>query len=118
MSDTPDTDGECFIHEGDYVAEGHIPASFARKIERERDELRAEIERANKDNAILAGMLTECEHERDSLGAEVERLKAEAELYAGWSKWKDGIWRISHPDSGPSAEWIADDLNAAMKGAE
>ena len=85
MSDTPETDIECFIYEGDYV-----PASFARKLERERDDARKEI----------------------------ERLKAEAELYAGWSKWKDGIWRISHPDSGPSAEWIADDLNAAMKGAE
>ena len=85
MSDTPETDIECFIYEGDYV-----PASFARKLERERDDARKEI----------------------------ERLKAEAELYAGWSKWKDGIWRISHPDSGPSAEWIAEDLDSVMKGAE
>ena len=85
MSDTPETDIECFIYEGDYV-----PASFARKLERERDDARKEI----------------------------ERLKAEAELYAGWSKWKDGIWRVSHPDSGPSAEWIAEDLDSVMKGAE
>lgn len=83
MSDTPETEIECFIYEGDYV-----PASFARKLERERDESRKEV----------------------------ERLKSDAELYAGWSKWKDGIWCISQVESGPCAEWIAEDLQSAMKG--
>jgi hypothetical protein len=86
MSDTPDTDAAWA--DWTYAGPG-VHANFARKLERERDEARKEI----------------------------ERLKAEAELYAGWSRWKDGIWRISHPDSGPLAEWIAEDLQS-MKGVE
>ena len=46
--------------------------------------------------------------ERDELRAEVEALKAEAERYAGWSRWKTGLWKITHPESGPSAEWIGE----------
>jgi hypothetical protein len=70
---------------------------------------------ALKDSAVAA--IEQIESERDEARREIERLKAEAELYAGWSRWKDGIWRISHPDSGPLAEWIAEDLQS-MKGAE
>ena len=99
MSDTPETDKAG----GFYDLDTAVDADFARKFERERDEarkeveclkpiaiactcgkyeheirqLRGEIERANKDNASLAGRLTACEHERDSLGAEVERIKAD-----------------------------------------
>jgi len=65
----------------------------------------------------LVTLCRKLERERDEARKEIERLKAEAELYAGWSRWKDGIWRISHPDSGPLAEWIAEDLQS-MKGAE
>lgn len=88
MSDTPETDK--IAHAG-LPERAYISEMThkARKLERERDEARKEI----------------------------ERLKAEAELYAGWSRWKDGIWRISYPDSGPLAEWIAEDLQS-MKGAE
>lgn len=77
MSDTPETDAT--LAKWQYAGPG-VHANVARKLERERDEVRKEVERANKDNAILAGRLTECEHERDSLGAEVERLK----------------WRLNH----------------------
>ena len=66
----------------------------------------------------LVTLCRKLERERDEARTEVERLKADAELYSGWSKWKDGIWRISHPDSGPSVEWIAEDLDSVMKGAE
>lgn len=56
----------------------------------------------------VAERIKTLEHERDELHAEVERLKAEAKLYGGWARWKDGIWKISHPESGPSAEWIGE----------
>jgi len=41
-----------------------------------------------------------------ALKKEVERLKEEQELYAGWSRWKEGIWHVNHPDIGPSADWV------------
>jgi len=67
MSDTPETDIECFIYEGDYV-----PASFARQLERERDEARKEVERlkAERDNWRVSSVCRE-------LNAELERLKAD-----------------------------------------
>ena len=95
MSDTPETDTVILADCGDSGFIRNL-CELARKLERERDEAR------KKEECYI--------QEVESLRAEVEYLKADAELYAGWSKWKDGIWRISHPDSGPLAEWIAEDI--------
>lgn len=110
MSDTPETDLECFIYEGDYV-----PASFARKLERERDELRAEVGRlklaCKKEFASV-----------DLLSNEVERLKADkarldwlekaksAEYCEGPRGWSLNGW------SGPYSDTLRDAIDA-MKGA-
>ena len=56
----------------------------------------------------ITARILKLETERDELRSEVEALKAEAERYAGWTRWKDGLWKISHPESGPSAEWIGE----------
>jgi hypothetical protein len=51
-----------------------------RTLVRERDELRAEVDRlkaVDADNALLANRLSGCELERDAMGAEAERLKAD-----------------------------------------
>ena len=131
MSDTPETDkiAHAGLPEMAYISE---MTHKARKLERERDEAIEERNAALSDRdawARLCGAV-DCytpstaepyealKIQLDALRAEVERLKADAKLYAGWSRWKDGIWRISHPDSGLSAEWIAEDLESAMKGAE
>ena len=131
MSDTPETDkiAHAGLPEMAYISE---MTHKARKLERERDEAIEERNAALSDRdawARLCGAV-DCytpstaepyealKIQLDELRAEVERLKADAKLYAGWSRWKDGIWRISHPDSGLSAEWIAEDLESAMKGAE
>lgn len=78
---TPDTDAEASIHEGDWCQHGHVPADFARRLERERDEARKQArygwERsAEKDAAYgkalaqrdrlleaLRAMLHLCEHD-------------------------------------------------------
>lgn len=137
MSDTPETKEVLdYIYDRDgELWERNAPeklVTLCRKLERERDEARKERNAALSDRdawARLCGAV-DCytpstaepyealKIQLDALRAEVERLKADAKLYAGWSRWKDGIWRISHPDSGLSAEWIAEDLESAMKGAE
>lgn len=145
MSDTPETDNnayECiqrFEMGGSTTAEKQscqqgdcVSADFARKLERERDEAIEERNAALSDRDAWARLCNAADCytpstaepyealklQLDALRAEVERLKAEAELYSGWSKWKDGIWCISQVESGPCAEWIADDITSAMKGAE
>ena len=130
MSDTPETKKALdYIYDRDgELWKRNAPeklVTLCRKLERERDEARKEIEEVRQDYRLEFRLHQDslekwknCEKENAELRAEIERLKAEAELYAGWSKWKDGIWRISHPDSGPFAEWIAEDLDLAMKGAE
>lgn len=50
----------------------------------------------------------------------LDRLKVaeeKFELYAGWSMWKPGLWRISFPESGPSAEFVCSesDFASAMR---
>lgn len=102
MSDTPETKRALdYIYDRDgELWERNAPeklVTLCRKLERERDESR------KKEECYI--------QEVESLRAEVECLKADAKLYAGWSRWKDGIWRISHPDSGPWAEWIAEDID-------
>lgn len=136
MSDTPETDE--LWHKRPEQFEVY---KLARKLERERDEARKERDDLKTRLALMDDFKSEilqayataigcARHEspvrkaellvkeRDELRADVERLKAESELYAGWSKWKAGIWRISQVESGPCAEWIAEDLQSAMKGAE
>lgn len=92
-SDTPETDIECFIYEGDYV-----PAAFARQLERERDEARKERNAALSDRdawARLCGAV-DCytpstaepyealKLQRDELRAEVTALKGAVAL-AEWA---------------------------------
>ena len=159
---TPETTNE--VNRGVATGETHSGRllsmnTLARKLERERDELKEKIKiltspsiegvltrmkgnleivdriKTERDEAIrevaeLRGQLAVCEEhagtmakdfdgiveaikgQRDELRAEVERLKAESEIYAGWEKWKAGVWLITHPDSGPSAEWISDDIES------
>jgi hypothetical protein len=38
--------------------------------------------------------------------ARAETAEAQFQQYAGWSMWKPGLWRISFPESGPSAEFV------------
>lgn len=42
------------------------------------------------------------------LEAERDEARAQFEQYAGWSRWREGLWRITHPASGHSAEWVAE----------
>jgi len=123
MSNTPETDkiAHAGLPERAYISE---MTHKARKLERERDEARNDRNAALYDRDAWARLCgaADCytpstaepyealKIQLDELRAEVERLKADAELYSGWSKWKDGIWRISHPESGPMAEWIAEDI--------
>ena len=116
-SDTPETDIECFIYEGDYV-----PASFARQLERERDEARKERNAALSDRDAWARLCgaADCytpstaepyealKLQREALRAEVNQLKAERDN-----------WRVSSVcrELNAELERLKAEL-AAMKGAE
>ena len=68
---------------------------------RSLEQLASELESLQKTEAYL----------RSSLAAErakVEQLQADMERYRGWEIWRDGLWSIAHPESGPSAEWVAE----------
>lgn len=64
-----------------------------------------EAELKTKDEA-----LTTAEKKARELGEQID-------MYAGWSRWKPGLWRIAFPESGPSAEYVCseEDFQAATK---
>jgi glutamine synthetase adenylyltransferase len=77
MSDTPETDKKASPHIGFYSC-ATVPAEFARSLERERDEARAQakkLEGAYEDATNYYARWSELIEERDEAQAEVNRLQ-------------------------------------------
>lgn len=100
-SDTPETDIECFIYEGDYV-----PASFARQLERERDEARKERNAALSDRDAWARLCGAVDCYSPSTAEPYEELKLQrdalrAELAKYTTDSGDSAQRLSGPKQKP-----------------
>jgi hypothetical protein len=65
MSDTPDTDQKAVPHIGFYSC-ATVPAEFARKLERERDEAREDAAHWKIEYEIVEARLCGVKHERDN----------------------------------------------------
>jgi uncharacterized protein (DUF3084 family) len=81
MSDTPETDAHSpasyAIIRPDGVRTDYVPADFARKLERERDEAREAFAIATINCTDAQQRLREMEDQRDFAMSEMERLKQE-----------------------------------------
>jgi len=92
MSDTPQTDAHSpasyTIIRPDGVRTDYVPADFARKLERERNEARDTVLRLRKQRAIARNFGDQMERERDEarrlLAAAKESLNAIHVEVGGW----------------------------------
>jgi len=74
---TSRTDAECYLHEGDYVAQGHVPASFARQLETELEAERDKV--AKLRDIIKRASITFCNDGTDGeIAAEMLRILGES----------------------------------------
>ena len=80
MSDTPDTDQRAVPHFGFYSC-ATVPAEFARKLERERDEAREHAQKSKAYKRVLKVTNENLKRERDEAR---EELQIELEM------WRDG----------------------------
>ena len=76
MNDTPETDATIRRYTVTYGMIGkYVRADFARKLERERDEARGQIEANHKATLVIERMVYEAREQRDRLIKSVEPLK-------------------------------------------
>ncbi len=111
MSDTPETEIECFIYERDYV-----PASFARQLERERDEARKEVARLKAENGTLRNAQMCCESCDETVTVETLRELRADKARLDWIKALDcdsPVWGVLCDTTK-----LRETIDAAMKGAE
>jgi len=85
MSDTPDTDAETMQDEWDHADTDFgpfepsttVPADFARELERERDEARADAHNYKEGYYIYSLQAESAERERDELREKYDKLATE-----------------------------------------
>jgi len=75
MSDTPDTDERAVPHIGFYSC-ATVPAEFARKLERERDEAREEAQKSKAYKRVLKVTNENLKRERDEAREEAHRFRS------------------------------------------
>ena len=76
MSDTPETDAKASPHIGFYSC-ATVPADFARRLERERDEAREELRTAIQERHDFHWALQDAICERNEAREKAERYRLE-----------------------------------------
>ena len=93
MSDTPDTDERAVPHIGFYSC-ATVPAEFARKLERERDEAREDAQKSKAYKRVLKVTNENLKRERDEAREHAQRFRSlhyshlEINGSASWFPWE------------------------------
>jgi len=107
MSDTPDTDERAVPHIGFYSC-ATVPAEFARKLERERDEAREAFVIATDQMVVAQCTVRKLNTERDEAIKERDKIQTELEM------WRDGnIMHQIHSDELEKVERERDEAREA-----
>lgn len=112
QSETPEADANAIeCRQFDRNLADYVSLACGRRLERERDEARHVFATITRQLDIALENRIVAEQERDEARRERDEAKQQFEQYAGWSRWKPGLWLIMHPENSHDATWVAESMD-------